>query len=119
MVDIDTGSQTALVVPLSALTSWEQAPKESWCRMMLSSASAKSPGFAGRRPGRRGDRGIEEDDLVVVNPTGMVPVRNSTENQGSCPGQLMDLALYDLKLHKGRFIATISGWGCFSPSSWP
>ncbi len=32
-------------------------------------------------------------------------------HQASRPGELMDLAIYDLKLHKGRFIATILGVG--------
>ena len=67
-----------------------------------------------------GLEGLKEGELVVVNPAGLAPgkkIRPEIQRRG--PEGLMDLAFYDLKLHKGRFIATVIGVGLFLPSSWP
>ena len=57
--------------------------------------------------------GLKEGDLVVVNPEGLMPGHEDAPGNQATGGSegLMDLAVYDLKLHKGRFIATIIGVG--------
>ena len=111
-VDIDTGRQTALAVPLSAVITDRDGQRASW--WWIKGLVRFRQVSLGLNDGKQTAvlEGLKEGELVVVNPAGIsARPENPPGNQTSRPEGLMDLAIYDLKLHKGRFIATIIGVG--------
>ena len=111
-VEIETGRQTATGDPVICRDSPRTAIQASWWRIKGLVRFQKVS--LGLHDGQKSAvlEGLAEGELVVINPAGIdAGPENPPGSQASRPEGLMDLAVYDLKLHKGRFIATIIGVG--------